>query len=238
MRRRSASAGLLCAWLAGLATAADTPAPPPAEADTTPSQNATAAERCDTQYCIFYTRTSLDLQRNHIVLYQVVMIDTTRGTTRVSADQAEGDGQSLDDNHWLLTGHVQISNTQAQTQAQLHADRATVVVTRKQLSSMSAQGAPAEFERNAPGDGSVARARGHAQQIDYDLEHNRILLRGDGWLSNGCNELTGQRIQYDIASQRIEADADPGASGGDARVHGTIRARSNGPCASNSAAKP
>ena len=36
-----------------------------------------------------------------------------------------------------------------------------------------------------------------------------------------------QQIIYDIASQRVQASATPGANG---RVHGTIGAGSRGPC--------
>jgi len=54
-------------------------------------------------------------------------------------------------------------------------------------------------------------------------------LHGDGWLSDGCNEITSEHISYDLISQRVRADSAPGDN---ARVHGTIRAGNSTQCAS------
>jgi hypothetical protein len=62
------------------------------------------------------------------------------------------------------------------------------------------------------------------------MEHNDLQLNGDGWLSDGCNEINSGHIAYDLASQRVRADS---AAGDDARVHGTIRTGPAGQCAAS-----
>jgi lipopolysaccharide transport protein LptA len=98
----------------------------------------------------------------------------------------------------------------------------------KRIASMSAQGTPAEFEHSAAV-GVADGARGHAREIDYDLESDLLKLNGDSWLSDGCNEITSQSIVYDIVNQKVRADAAPG---GDTQVHGTLHSRSGPKCAS------
>lgn len=192
-------------------------------------------EGCNEPLC--YTASSLQAERNHIVLQDIHIVDTTRGITRIRADQAEANGPDLGNSEWVLTGHVQV----LMPQGKLSADKATVLFVNKRITSMSAQGAPAEFEHSgAPvgQDGSAADAasrgrspidgaHGHARDIDYDMEHDLLKLNGDSWLSDGCNEINSQLIVYDIANQKVRADAAPG---GDTQVHGTLHARTGPQC--------
>jgi lipopolysaccharide export system protein LptA len=213
-----------------LPAAAATPNEPPVA-------GAAGAERegCNEPLC--YTASSLEAERNRMVLHDINIVDTTRGITRISADLAEANGQDLGNSEWVLTGHVQVF----MPQGKLSADKATVQFVNKRIASMSAQGAPAEFEHGpdtagktgASGDasraahGSIESARGHARKIDYDLEHELIKLEGEAWLSDGCNEINSQSIVYDIANQKVRADAAPG---GDTQVRGTMHARAGAQC--------
>jgi lipopolysaccharide transport protein LptA len=193
-------------------------------------------EACKEPLC--YTASRLEAERNRMVLYDINIVDTTRGITHIKADVAEATGEDLGNSDWVLTGHVQASLPQGK----LSADRATVQFVNKRITSMSAQGAPAEFERSvdrspdnlAPGDGAKGShgqtdsARGRAREIDYDLEHDLLTLKGDGWLTDGCNEINSQSIVYDITNQKVRAEAVPGD---DTQVHGTLHSRSTGQCA-------
>jgi lipopolysaccharide export system protein LptA len=199
--------------------------------------NATGADReaCNEPLC--YTASSLEAERNRMVLNDINIVDTTRGITRISADLAEANGQDLGNSEWVLTGHVQVF----MPQGKLSADKATVQFVNKRIASMSAQGAPAEFEHGpdtagrtgAAGDagraahGAIESARGHAREIDYDMERDLLKLNGDSWLSDGCNEINSQSIVYDIANQKVRADAAPG---GDTQVRGTMHARAGAQC--------
>src|ERR1039458_2523133 len=135
-------------------------------------------ESCNEPLC--YTASSLQAERNRMLLQDIHIIDTTRGIPRIQADQAEANGQDLGNSAWVLTGHVLV----LMPQGKLSADRATVQFVNKRISSVSAQGMPAEFEHSvaavaaidAAQDGAVAdgarggrgaldSARGHARQI-------------------------------------------------------------------------
>ena len=223
--------------LSVLATAgAATPAPAPHEA---PAAGAASAEleACNEPLC--YTASSLEAERNRMVLHDIKIVDTTRGITRISADLAQANGQDLGNSEWVLTGNVQVF----MPQGKLSADKATVQFVNKRIASMNAQGAPAEFahgvntagqtgpliDAGKAGHGAIESARGHAREIDYDMERDLLKLNGDSWLSDGCNEINSQSIVYDIANQKVRADAAPG---GDTQVHGTLHARAGPECGS------
>jgi lipopolysaccharide export system protein LptA len=213
----------------------------------TPAAGVAGGSSPDREGCfepLCYTASRLEAERNRMVLHDINIIDTTRGITRIKADLAEANGPDLGNSDWVLTGHVQVF----MPQGNLSADKATVQFVNKRIASMSAQGAPAEFEHHvdgtaqglAPGDGAnrghgqVETARGRARQIDYDMEHDLLTLKGDSWLTDGCNEINSQSIVYDIANQSVRAEAVPGDA---AQVYGTLHARSGTQCGS-AAARP
>ena len=240
---RAAARATLLLLLASASTLARAtvpdPAPPPAGAGSASADR----EGCKEPLC--YTASSLQADRNRMVLHDIHIVDTTRGITRITADQADANGQDLGNSEWVLTGHVQVD----MPQGKLSADRATVQFVNKRIASMSAQGAPAQFEHSAAasgqdgassvagdtgdagnrGHGAIESARGHAREIDYDMEHELLKLNGDSWLSDGCNEINSQSIVYDIANQKVRADAAPN---GDTQVHGTLHARTGPQCGS------
>ena len=178
-----------------------------------------AAPPCHEPLC--YTASRLEAERNRLVLYDIDIVDTTRGTSRILADRAEATGLDLGSSDWVLTGHVQVF----MPEGELHADRATVQFADKRIDTMTAQGAPAEFQHTLE---NGQTAHGHADAITFDMQHNELQLNGDSWLTDGCNEITSSHIAYDLAAQRVRADSAPGDS---ARVHGTIRAGTSSQCA-------
>jgi lipopolysaccharide export system protein LptA len=229
---------LLLLAIAGAPARAAAPGDAPAAGAASTAKTASAdREGCNEPLC--YTASSLQAERNRMVLQDIHIIDTTRGITRIKADQAEANGQDLGNSAWVLTGHVQVD----MPQGKLSADRATVRFINKRIASMSAQGAPAQFEHSAGapgqdgaggdagnrGHGAIESAHGHARDIDYDMERDLLKLNGDSWLSDGCNEINSQSIVYDIANQQVRADAAPG---GDTQVHGTLHARAGPQCGS------
>ena len=169
-----------------------------------------------------YTASRLQADRNHITLYDIDIVDWTRGVSRIRAQRADATGEELSDSDIVLTGEVRVS----MPEGELRADKATVRIAHNRITSMKAEGSPATFE-HAVGDGGQV-AHGHANAISYDLERDEVQLQGDSWLTDGCNEINSDHILYDIASQHVQADVAPGESG---RVHGTIRSRAGTPCA-------
>jgi lipopolysaccharide transport protein LptA len=175
---------------------------------------------CNEPLC--YTASRLEAERNRIVLYDIDIVDTTRGVSRIKAGRAEATGLDLGSSQWVLTGNVQVFLPEGQ----LHADKATVQFASKRIGSMTAEGAPAQFEHKLD---NGQTAHGHARVITFDMEHNDLQLNGDGWLSDGCNEISSSHIAYDLATQRVRADSAPGDN---AQVRGTIRTGAANQCAS------
>jgi lipopolysaccharide transport protein LptA len=194
------------------------------------SAPAETAEKCDNPVCL--SAASTEATPTHLILHSFRIVYTSRGTT-VTGDLAEGDSAGSDTRNttWVLTGHVLI----IMPQGILRADRATMQIVSGRITSMTAQGTPAEFERNPdstlpagsnPNAASPSEhAHGHAREIIYDLEHGELQLNGDSYLSNGCYEFSSEHMSYDITNQRVHAD--PGDSSG---VHGIVRDRASSAC--------
>jgi len=191
-----------------------------------------ALAACKDPVCYSASRLGIDAQNNHIELFNFEAIDTTRGLTYLSTDRldAAGAGKRLDfgNSNWRLTGHVHVQ----MPDGQLESRTATVKFADKRIVSITANGMPALFQhlatggsRTAPrGDGARAPANlsvhGHANAITYDVSKDQVQFSGDGWYTDGCNEISSQRITYNLTTQSVLATAEPGS---DARVHGTIR---------------
>jgi lipopolysaccharide transport protein LptA len=193
------------------AMAADSPAGSPAD-----------KSACNEPLC--YTASRLEAERNRIVLYDIDIVDTTRGVSHIKADRAEATGLDMGSSQWLLTGNVQVF----MPQGELHADKATVQFANKRIASMTAEGAPAQFKHQLE---NGQTAHGHARLITFDMEHDDLQLNGDGWLSDGCNEISSSHIAYDLASQRVRADSAPGDG---TQVRGTIRTGAASQCSATS----
>lgn len=171
-------------------------------------------ESCHDPLCL--NASHLEYTPNHLVLHEFDIVDTTRGTTHVKGDLAEGTGDDSKNSNWVLTGHVELTLPQGH----LSADRATMQIVNNRITLMTAQGSPAQFESsgdasapNTPKSGvaaAIKHARGHANEIIYNLEHGELQLNGDSWLSNGCNEISSQHISYDLSSQKVHAETNAG----------------------------
>jgi lipopolysaccharide transport protein LptA len=197
---------LLCALLH--ASAVRGAAPPAAQTD--------SAEKCREPVCLNAAR--LEADSTHLTLHDFDIEYVTRGTT-VKGDLAEGEssGRDAKNTYWVLTGHVQIF----MPQGHLSADRATMQIVNGRIASVTASGSPAEFERtdgpaptgsNSQVLAAAEHAHGHAREIIYDLDRNELQLNGDSFISNGCYEFSSERMSYDVANQRVQAD--PRDSGG------------------------
>jgi len=190
-----------------------------------------AEDACTDPLC--YTASSLEAERNHIILHDLNLVDRTHGLVRIHADRAEASGLDLASSEWVLTGHVQIDMDQGASQHNvLHADTATVQFANRHVAEMTASGDPADFARTL--EGTREQARGHAHSIRYDVDRNQVELDGDSWLSDGCREIKAPHIEYDVTHQRVQA-----AAGGDpSQVRGTIRTDPGAQCAAEGGARP
>lgn len=177
------------------------------------------AATCDTNY-----KTQAMVCRS-VVLYQ--------GNTKVRANQAQAVCMSCQDSHWTFQGNVRID---AQPRGNLRSDQAIVEVRDNRIVRATVIGNPAKFEQQRADD--LGMAKGHADQIVYDVGAGTVLLTNDAWISDGQNEMSAPSISYSIREQKVLATSG-GVSQG---VHITITPQSlpkrGSPQPSKGAARP
>ncbi len=176
---------------------------------------------------------------SHMVMINPDIVDTTRGIAHITADKAVADGPDPGNSQWVFTGNVHAD----MAEGQLRANSATVQLTDSSIAWIKAQGSPALFQRlpnnplepagnapSAPTSAPTAPAQkanlanltvhGHADSITYNANDDQVLLIGNTWFTDGCNDIISQQVTYNMTTQTVEASAAPGSN---APVHGTIR---------------
>ena len=154
----------------------------------------------------------VDYRTNTVVFSQVVI---SQGTMRVQADHAHASGLNFANSRWTFEGHVRID---AEPRGSLRADQAVVEFRDNRIVRATASGKPAEFEQ--PRADSQQMARGHADEIVYDVTEGTVRLTDNAWLTDGTNEISGPLLVYNIRAQRVQAATQ---SGTDQRVHIVIQ---------------
>ena len=131
--------------------------------------------------------------RKGVLKFDTVTI--TQGEIRITADNAVASGLDFEESTWNFTGTVRIS----MPEAALASDTASVRFAAGKVAAATVTGAPATFEQQR----REQLARGRANRIDYDLRRGTIELDGDAWLSDGKTEMTGGKLVYSTANQRV-----------------------------------
>lgn len=157
----------------------------------------------------------IDAKTNALVFRNVVI---SQGDMRVQADHARATGLNFANSRWNFDGNVRID---AEQRGNLRSDQAVVEFRDNHIARATITGKPAEFEQKRANSDAVAR--GHADEILYDVNDGTVRLTNDAWLSDGQNEISGQLIVYNIREQQIRAGTPPGATGGSADQHVHIR---------------
>jgi lipopolysaccharide transport protein LptA len=166
---------------------------------------------------------NVNYQDNTAVLRDVVI---TQGDTRIQAREAHvKGGLNFENGEWTITGDVRIKAEGGNLQS----DKAVVAFRNNLISHATITGAPAVFEQQRT-DGSTSR--GHANTIDYETGTGTVSFRENAWLSDGCNQITGQELVYNIKTQSVQGQSRPTQSGND-RITITIQPKSasDSPCA-------
>ncbi len=153
----------------------------------------------------------VDYRTNTVEFTQVVI---TQGDLRVQADHAHATGLNFANSRWTFDGHVRID---AEQRGDLTSDQAVVEFHDNHMARAIITGKPAEFEQKRAD--AQQPARGHADQIVYNVDDGTVRLTDDAWLSDGQNEISGPLLIYNIRAQRVQAATAPGT---DQRVHITI----------------
>jgi len=158
-----------------------------------------AAAPLDSQAPINLEAASSDFDyRNNTLLFKRVKI--TQGPLTVEAQEASATGLEFVNSQWTLKGQVRIT----MPDGKLASDTATVSFKDNQIVRAQIRGAPAVFEQRLEKSGQLAQGR--AGSIEYDVRNGTVQLAGDAWLSDGQNEIRGEKLVYDIGRQRVAAN--------------------------------
>ena len=203
--------GLIACGASVVQVLAAAPAPMPAAA----ASAAAARPAHAVPITVDAASSEVDYRTNMVVFSQVVI---SQGAMRVQADHAHASGLNFANSRWTFDGHVRID---AAPSGSLRSDQAVVEFRDNRILRATANGKPAEFEQ--PRGDSQQMARGHADEIVYDVSEGTVRLSNDAWLSDGVNEISGPLLVYNIRAQRVQAATQPGS---DQRVHITISPQS------------
>lgn len=157
---------------------------------------------------------SVDYKTNTTIFNDVII---SQGETRVQAERARATGLNFANSKWTFEGKVRID---AEGRGNLRSDSAVVEFRDDHIAKATVTGKPADFEGTRAGSDQVAR--GHADQIVYDVSDGTVRLTDDAWLSDGQSQISGPVLVYSIRAQKVQAITTPG---GTERVHITIALR-------------
>lgn len=140
-------------------------------------------------------------RRNNRLVFRKLTI--TQGAMNITADRADATRLDFDDSRWVFEGNVVIDNQGTR----IWCDRAELVFGGHQLRRALLTGSPARFQQPRA---QSAQTDGRAGAMEYDVGAALIRLSQDAWISDGANEVTGDRISYDLRREYVIADAAKG----------------------------
>jgi lipopolysaccharide transport protein LptA len=151
-----------------------------------------AQERAELPIQLNASTTDFDYQNGRLKFGAITI---TQGEVKITAERAEATGLDFKDSSWEFSGTVRIT----MPEAALASDSARVRFSGGVIATAMVAGAPATFQQQR----EDQLAQGRALRIDYDLQRGTVELDGDAWLSDGKTEMTGGKLVYSTANQRV-----------------------------------
>jgi len=158
------------------------------------------------------SKAEIDARTNTLAYTDVTI---SQGTMRVQADHAHASGLNFANSRWTFEGHVRIN---AEERGSLRSDLATVDFRDNHIARATITGRPAQFEQKRTDTDQMAR--GHADEIVYDLSDGTVRLTDDAWLTDGQSEISGPLLVYNVRAQHIQAATTPSNN---QRIHIVIK---------------
>jgi lipopolysaccharide transport protein LptA len=177
---------------------------------------------------ISWDAASMDTELKTHVMRLKGDVTITYGKMTVRADRALATAADFKNSRWTFDGNVRIN---AVPRGNLRSDEAVVEFENNQLKRATATGKPAEFDQTREDSNIIAR--GHADQIVYEVGEGTVRLSNDAWVTDGRNDIRGPEIVYSLREEHVQATTSPGT---DTRVHVTI-SPNEGPKADGTANK-
>jgi lipopolysaccharide transport protein LptA len=161
-----------------------------------------------------------------------VLLDVTirQCDNSIEAGEARSTGGvAFENSRWTFSGGVRIKAGGGH----MRSEKAVVEFRNNLISEAIITGTPAEFEQKRT-DGNTST--GHANNITYEALSQKVSFKQNAWLSDGCNEITGDQLVYNILAQKVEGQPRTStAQAGGGRIRITIQpkgaADSGSPCA-------
>ena len=139
-------------------------------------------------------------RKNDKLLFKGLRI--TQGSLHIEADEAEANKLDFEKSLWIFSGNVVIENVGIKA----YCDYAEISFLEHRVQNATMRGLPARFIQTRPEDD--LQTQGRANTMEYDMQAGLISMSQDAWLSDGSNEVSGDRITYDLIREYIIADAD------------------------------
>lgn len=152
--------------------------------------------------------------RTNTLLFSDLLI--TQGATRVKAARARSTGLDFSASSWTLSGGVRLELDGGV----MTSSEATVIFNDNRVVSATIRGENTQFEQQLR---NGSRAAGKASEILYEARNATIVLQGAAVLSDGRNDIRGEKLVYDLAAERVSGG---NTATGD-RVRITIRPPDN-----------
>jgi lipopolysaccharide transport protein LptA len=152
----------------------------------------------------------IDGKTNALVFRNVVI---SQGDMRVQAEHARATGLNFANSRWNFEGNVRID---AEQRGSLRSDQATVEFKDNHIARATITGKPAEFQQRRANSDQLAR--GHADEILYDVNDGTVRLTNEAWLCDGQNQISGPLLIYNIRAQQIQATTNPDGAGGGVHI--------------------
>ncbi len=159
-----------------------------------------ALQSCGQPINLDAASSEVDYKTSTVVFKDVVI---SQCAMRVSADHARATGLNFANSKWTFEGNVKID---ADARGSIRSDSAVVEFQDNHIARATVTGKPAEFQQQRDG----MLARGHAEEIVYDVNEQTVRLSRDAWLTDGQGEIKGPLLVYNIRAQTIRAETTPG----------------------------
>jgi lipopolysaccharide export system protein LptA len=147
-----------------------------------------------------------DRRNNRLVFRQ---LQVRQGSLAISADEATASPADFVASRWTFSGNVVIRNAEAEVRAA----KAELDFRDNLLRKAVLRGSPATFRQ--PRTGQRLPTDGRADVLEYDPVGGSLRMLGNARLTDGANEVTGERIDYDLRREVVSAG---GGTGGPVRV--------------------
>ena len=137
--------------------------------------------------------------KNSMIIFSGLRL--TQGGVRIEADEGRATRMELEDATWRFSGNVAIDIGNGR----IECDSAELFFDEFRLKVAVVTGSPATYELQRPGSHETTEAQ--AGRLKYDVDAGVIEFSEEATITEGGNQISSHMLVYNIAEQRINADA-------------------------------